>query len=107
MHKIVFLDRATFAPQITLRRPGFEHVWIEHERTAAADVGERLAGASIAINNKAALRREALEKRGAWQAAGQLCFFNQSIRDLSGSASASSARVRSVRAWQRSPAPSG
>lgn len=26
MHRIVFLDRATLAPQITLRRPGFEHV---------------------------------------------------------------------------------
>jgi lactate dehydrogenase-like 2-hydroxyacid dehydrogenase len=43
MHKIVFLDRATIARQIVLRRPGFEHVWIEHEHTSTDDVGERLA----------------------------------------------------------------
>jgi glycerate dehydrogenase len=148
MHKIVFLDRATIAPQIVLRRPGFEHAWIEHERTSAGDVGRRLAGATIAINNKVPLRREALAqlpdlkliaiaatgtdcvdkdccrergivvsnirgyavhtvpehvfalvlalrrnlvgyredvKRGAWQAAGQFCYFNQPIRDLHGS----------------------
>ena len=30
MHKIVFLDRSTIAPQITLRRPVFPHTLTEH-----------------------------------------------------------------------------
>jgi glycerate dehydrogenase len=61
-HRIVFLDRATIAPQIRLRPPGFEHEWIEHADTAAAQVAERLAGASVAITNKVPIDAEALAR---------------------------------------------
>jgi len=55
MHKIVFLDRATLAPQIRLRRPGFAHEFVEHAHTRPDEVVERLAGATIAITNKVPL----------------------------------------------------
>jgi glycerate dehydrogenase len=62
MHRIVFLDRATLAPQIRLRPPGFDHQLIEHGRTAPDDVVARLAGASIAITNKVPITAQALER---------------------------------------------
>ena len=55
MHRIVFLDRATIAPQILLRPPAFPHILVEHEHTEPDQAAERLAGASIAIVNKAPL----------------------------------------------------
>ncbi len=61
MHRIVFLDRATLAPQIRLRRPAFEHTFTEHERTAPTEVAQRLQGATIAITNKAPITAETLE----------------------------------------------
>ncbi len=60
MHKIVFLDRETLAPQIRVRRPDFPHSFVEHERTATDEVVPRLAGATIAITNKVKLGAEAL-----------------------------------------------
>lgn len=60
MHKIVFLDRSTIAPQITVRRPAFAHEYVEHQKTTADQVVERLAGASIAITNKVPLTAEVL-----------------------------------------------
>jgi len=62
MHRIVFLDRATIAPQIRLRRPGFAHELIEHARTRPEEIVARLAGASIAITNKVALSAAVLEQ---------------------------------------------
>jgi glycerate dehydrogenase len=62
MERIVFLDRATIAPQITLRRPRFEHRLIEHAHTQPDEVVARLAGASVAIVNKVQLRASALER---------------------------------------------
>ncbi len=62
MHRIVFLDRATIAPRIRLRRPSFPHVMIEHERTRPEEVAERLAGAAVAITNKVPIAAEALER---------------------------------------------
>lgn len=59
-HKIVFLDRATLAPQIRLRAPSFMHEWVEHARTQPNEVAERLAGATIAVTNKVALPGEVL-----------------------------------------------
>ena len=55
MHRIVFLDRATIAPQVRLRRPSFEHELIQHEQTQPDEVVARLAGASIVIINKVPL----------------------------------------------------
>ena len=62
MEKIVFLDRATLAPQIKLRKPGFAHELVEYEKTAPDDVLTRLAGATIAITNKVALTKEVLDR---------------------------------------------
>lgn len=62
MQKIVFLDRATLAPQIVLREPRFDHQLIEHDRTTPEQVLKRLAGASIAITNKVPLTKEVLEQ---------------------------------------------
>jgi glycerate dehydrogenase len=52
MQKIVFLDRATLAPQIKLTRPAFEHELIEYDHTQPDQVAARLDGATIAIANK-------------------------------------------------------
>src|SRR5207244_13655790 len=60
MHKIVFLDRSTIAPQIRLRRPRFDHELIEHGQTQPDEVVARVAGASIAIINKVPLPGEVL-----------------------------------------------
>jgi glycerate dehydrogenase len=49
---IVFLDRATIGPTVTITRPAFEHDWIEHQATAKGQVAKRLRGAGIAITNK-------------------------------------------------------
>ena len=60
-HKIVFLDRETIAPHIKIRHPVFEHEWIEYDRTRADEVVERLQGATIAITNKAEIRKSTIE----------------------------------------------
>jgi glycerate dehydrogenase len=62
MHKIVFLDRSTIAPQIRLRKPRFEHELIEHQNTSPDEVVARLKGASIAITNKVPLGAATLEQ---------------------------------------------
>lgn len=62
MNRIVFLDRATLAPQVRLRRPAFAHEWVEHEGSTPADVVPRLAGAGIAITNKVPITAAALEQ---------------------------------------------
>lgn len=62
MHKIVFLDRSTVAPQINVRKPAFAHEWVEYEKTSPDQVVERLQGASIVINNKVALTADILKQ---------------------------------------------
>lgn len=62
MHRIVFLDRATLAPRVRLRKPAFEHQFVEHERTEAHQVAERVSGASIVITNKAPITAQTLER---------------------------------------------
>lgn len=62
MQKIVFLDRATIAPQVRLRRPAFAHEMVEYAHTGPGDVVARLAGASIAIVNKVRLTTACLER---------------------------------------------
>jgi glycerate dehydrogenase len=62
MQKIVFLDRATIAPEVTLRRPAFPHTLTEYQQTAPDEVLDRLAGATIAIVNKVQLPDEVLAK---------------------------------------------
>jgi glycerate dehydrogenase len=62
MQKIVFLDRATLAPQIQLARPAFEHQLIEYDHTQADQVVARLNGATIAITNKVPLTANVIEQ---------------------------------------------
>jgi glycerate dehydrogenase len=59
---IVFLDRATIGPGVTIRRPAFAHTWIEHPLTGPDDIVGRLAGAEIAITNKVPLRASTLAR---------------------------------------------
>jgi glycerate dehydrogenase len=59
-HHIVFLDRATLGAD--LRAPRFDHTWEEYPATDAASSETRLRSATIAITNKAPLRRQLLEK---------------------------------------------
>lgn len=61
-HHIVFLDRATLAPEIALRRPTFAHGWTEHDQTAALDVVERARDATILILNKVQLTADAISR---------------------------------------------
>ncbi|MCR4301688.1 MAG: hypothetical protein NUV51_08760 [Sulfuricaulis sp.] len=49
MERIVFLDRDSI--QADIRHPGFPHGWQDHHATSAAQVTERLNGATIAISN--------------------------------------------------------
>jgi len=62
MTRIVFLDRGSIGPSVTIRRPRFEHEWLEHERTTPDDVLSRLQGAQIAVTNKVPLRSEVLAR---------------------------------------------
>ena len=50
MHRIVYLERESIVADV--RRPAFPHHWLEHPCTQQAEVGERLADATIAIINK-------------------------------------------------------
>jgi hypothetical protein len=45
--RIVYLDRSAIATEV--RRPAFEHEWIEYPATFPEDVRARLQGATIAI----------------------------------------------------------
>lgn len=62
MTKIVFLDRQTIGPAVTITKPTSDHEWVEHEQSTADDVVERLKGAAIAITNKVPIRKEALDQ---------------------------------------------
>lgn len=59
-HRIVFLDRDTLGPGVELRRPAFQHDWVDFPATDASRVPQRLAAASIAVVNKVRLSRGVL-----------------------------------------------
>jgi glycerate dehydrogenase len=61
-HAIVFLDRETLSPDITLRPPAFDHHWTDHPATRADEVVEHAADAEIVISNKVPLRRPEIER---------------------------------------------
>jgi glycerate dehydrogenase len=58
VHRIVFLDRSSLVA--TLKKPSFAHTWIDHPTTTPGEVVDRLSGATIAVTNKIALRKDAL-----------------------------------------------
>jgi glycerate dehydrogenase len=58
METIVFLERGTL--RVDLRRPAFEHRWVDYDVTRAEEVFERLRGATVAVVNKLPLRAEVL-----------------------------------------------
>jgi glycerate dehydrogenase len=59
-HRVVFLDRDSLKANV--RRPSFAHAWQEYPGSQAADVPERLRGATVAITNKVPLRAAALQQ---------------------------------------------
>jgi glycerate dehydrogenase len=58
MERIVYLDRGVKPPVV--RRPAFEHEWIEYPTTRPAEVKPRLEGATIAITHRVFLKGEDL-----------------------------------------------
>lgn len=58
--RIVFLDRSSIGPAVTLSKPSFAHEWIEYDRSQPEEVVDRLQGADIAICNKVPIRRDAI-----------------------------------------------
>jgi glycerate dehydrogenase len=56
--RVVFLDRASVKARV--RRPACAADYVEHEKTAVADIVPRLAGATVAIINKVPMRAETL-----------------------------------------------
>lgn len=62
MESIVFLDRSTIGPSVTISRPDFEHTWTEYETTDSSQIIDRLSEATIVITNKVPLRKAVLEK---------------------------------------------
>lgn len=58
--KIVFLDRETISPRTRVRRPAFDHEWVEYPRTSPAEVADRLRDADVAIVNKVKLPADVL-----------------------------------------------
>ena len=59
-HSIVFLDRETLGA--TVRKPAFDHRYVEYEMTAPGEIVERLRDATICITNKVPMRAETLAK---------------------------------------------
>lgn len=60
MLKIVFLDRETLAPEVTVRRPSFPHEWVEYAKSTEDQAAERAADADVVVTNKTPLRAETL-----------------------------------------------
>lgn len=59
MQRIVYLDRASIPVEVA--RPVFACEWVEYPKTKAAEVVERLAGATIAISNKVPIDAAAVD----------------------------------------------
>lgn len=59
MQRVVYLERESIIADV--RRPAFAHDWVEYAKTTPGHVVERLAGATIAIVNKAPLPAVAVD----------------------------------------------
>lgn len=60
MHRIGYLERESIVAEV--RRPAFEHDWVEYPKTAHAEAEARLQGCSIAIVNKVQLPAEVIAR---------------------------------------------
>jgi glycerate dehydrogenase len=60
-YNICFLDRATLRHDNDIRRPGFEHEWIEYDHTTDEQTADRIAGMDIIITNKVPINRTLIE----------------------------------------------
>jgi hypothetical protein len=58
MERIVYLDRS--ALRTAVRRPAFEHEWVEHPTSRPEEVEARLKSATIAITHRVFLKGENL-----------------------------------------------
>jgi len=52
MKRIVFLERNSIPPGVTLRRPDFAHEWVDWQDTRPEQAAERMQDAHVAIVNK-------------------------------------------------------
>ncbi len=59
-HQVVFLDRLSLKARV--RKPACAEAYVEHDKTSADQIVERLASATVAITNKVPLRAETLAK---------------------------------------------
>lgn len=59
---IVFLDRETLSPDVSLRTPSFSHRWVDYPSTSVGDVVAHAAEADIIVSNKVPLRRDVLDQ---------------------------------------------
>ena len=57
-HKVVFLDRLSLKAKV--RQPACAESYVEHDKTAADQIVQHLAGATVAITNKVPLRADTL-----------------------------------------------
>jgi len=60
MTRVVFLDRASLKAKV--RKPSCATDYVEHEKTALADIVPRLSGATVAIINKVPMRADTLRQ---------------------------------------------
>lgn len=60
--RIVFLDRDTIGPGVTLPAPEIKHQWIDYPSTDPGEVAQRLEGAAVAITNKVPITARILDQ---------------------------------------------
>ena len=62
MTQIVFLDRGTIGPAISLTKPNFSHEWVDYNQTRPDQVVKHSKGADIVVSNKVPIRRVDIEQ---------------------------------------------
>ena len=60
--KIVCLDKDTYAADLNLHHPSFDHEWVEYSQTSPDEILQRLEGAQVCITNKVPMRAETLKQ---------------------------------------------
>jgi len=60
MEKVAFLDRNSVKANV--RRPSFDHQWVEYNQTWIDEVVNNLQGVTIALTNKVPIRKDAIDQ---------------------------------------------